>query len=246
MKYALHASLHRPARRPDQTASRPGGVAVDGATPEPASEPSIEAGAANPSAARLSLLPDPIPATGSTLPASLAEPLPPPPAVAGHGGRPSFLSTPLPTVVTAHDRPTLRFPAVPPPASLPASDAAPVVSAREQITEQILVQDPTPIIDINEPTLEEAPVRVEDFAEENEDRQPAKPRIARARKKGTPAPLHAAPVAAPVEHHQMPEIDPAAWLADEAHARSSDRRDSADGVDNSDTVVPVPRPTHYA
>lgn len=205
MKYALHASLHRPARRPDQTASRLGGKVEDGASPQP----DVEAAASKPA-------------------------------------RPSLLSTPPAAVVTtAHDRPTLRFPAVPPPTEpLPAQSiegaGAPVESTRDKTTEQIPVTAPTPIIDINEPTLEEVPVRVEDFAEENEDREPAKPRIARARKKGTPAPRHSAPV-----HHVMPDIDPAAWLADEAHARSSDRRDSADGVDNSDTVVPVPRPTPY-
>jgi hypothetical protein len=221
MKYALHASLHRPARRPDQTASRLGGKVEDGASPQP----DVEAAASKP--ARPSFLP-------------------PPPTVIHQGGRPTLLSTPPAAVVTtAHDRPTLRFPAVPPPAEpLPAQGLEgagdPVESTRDKTTEQIPVTAPTPIIDINEPTLEEAPVRVEDFAEENEDREPAKPRIARARKKGTPAPRHAAPV-----HHVMPDIDPAAWLADEAHARSSDRRDSADGVDNSDTVVPVPRPTPY-
>lgn len=173
-------------------------------------------------------------------------------------GRPAFLSTPVSSVVTTTpDRPTLRFPAVPAPAAplptaadLSSHDTTPEIQAsappvpvdRDRVTEQIEVSEPTPIIDTNEPTLEEAPVRVEDFAEENEDRQPAKPRIVRARKKGSPA-RHAAPVSQ--AHHTMPEIDPAAWLADEAHARSSDRRDSADGVDNSDTVVPVPRPTHY-
>jgi len=186
-------------------------------------------------------------------------------------GHVSFLSPPPSSVVTtAHDRPTLRFPAVPPPAdtllnsetvseeieSAELSEeiegaelsAQPTVSAqptidRDRVTEQIAVTQPaqpTHIIDINEPTLEEVPVRMEDFAEENDDHQPAKPRMVRPRKKGSPPSRHASPVA-----HTMPEIDPAAWLADEAHARSSDRRDSGDGVDNSDTVVPVPRPTHY-
>jgi hypothetical protein len=235
MKYALHASLHRPARRPDQTASRPGGNAAQGADASASTEP--EAQAAMPRPARPALLP-------------------PPPTMIRQAGRPSFLSTPPSSVVTtAHDRPTLRFPAVPPPLDslpgpLPISDepealepiAQPVVD-RDRVTEQIAVTEPTPIIDINEPTLEEAPVRAEDFAEENEGRQPARARMVRARKKGSPPQSrHAAPTVA--EHHVMPEIDPAAWLADEAHARSSDRGDSADGVDNSDTVVPVPRPAH--
>ena len=257
MKYALHASLHRPARRPDQTASRPGGKAEEGVTDDSAStEPNSQ-----------------------TAPARLARAsfLPPPPTMIHPAGHSSFLSPPPSSVVTtAHDRPTLRFPAVPPPAdsllnSETVSEEEEIASAelseeiesaeisaqpisaqpiqpisaqpiidRDRVTEQIAVTEPTHIIDINEPTLEEVPVRMEDFAEEHDDHQLAKPRMVRPRKKGSPPSRHASPVA-----HTMPEIDPAAWLADEAHARSSDRRDSGDGVDNSDTVVPVPRPTHY-
>lgn len=162
----------------------------------------------------------------------------PPPPLPGRNahGKPPFLPPPPTVLTSAHDRPTLRFPAVPPPLS-------PVQSAV-----------PTPVIDVNEPTLEEKPVRAAQ-GRELDERSPDErarngtfiglaPRAAagieplRPRKKGAPAPHHGE------AHHQIPPIDPAAWLADEAHARSSDRRDSADGVDPSDTIVPVPKPHH--
>ncbi len=245
MKYALHASLHRPARRPDQTAARAG---ID-RQPLPArAEAEAEEGfeqTAPPFRPRPAFLP------------------PQPTVIVNAYGRPAVISSLPPAITTDHERPTLKFPAVPPPVTPPHPNA------------------PEPLLDINEPTLEEKPIRLADVSgeidadagedeerdegrdedrggdseDEEADRGP-KTRIAqvshlrsqanlRPRKKGQPA--------SDAAHHirdqressdgvpQIEPIDPAAWLADEAHARTSDRRDSADGVDNSDTIIPTPR-----
>lgn len=238
MKYALHASIHKPARRPDQTAS---GLVGDPRAPtDQPPEPQAPL-------AQGTEVPEPLP------PPPRPSFLPPQPSLGRNAkGNPAFLPPPPTMITTAHDRPTLRFPAVPPPSTPPDMPTADV--------------KPTPIIDVNEPTLEEKPVTVpmaavsldeldEDVREMVERAQNAT-RIAmaptadapnasaagmaplRPRKKGTPPPPNRE------LHHAMPPIDPAAWLADEAHARSSDRRDSADGVDPSDTIVPVPKPHH--
>ncbi len=129
------------------------------------------------------------------------------------------------------------MPAVPAPAAAaPAPLPTPLPTSALHL--QPAVSGPA-VIDANEPTLEEKPVRVEDLSEDHDGHTPVtRGRVLRARKKGAPAPRRA-------PAHRMPEIDPAAWLADEAHARTSDRGDSADGVDNSDTIVAAPRPTHY-
>lgn len=251
MKYALHASLHKPVRRPDQTAR---GLVND-----------ADASRATPAA-----LPEPEAplAQGTEVPAPLPPPpsfLPPRPTLRRNAqGKPAFLPPP-PTVFTAaHDRPTLRFPAVPPP--LPQSTApsgVPVAAPNAETR-------PAPIIDVNEPTLEDKPVttpmnavsldELDDDVRELVERARNATRVAlaptaeapaaaastsvasiaplRPRKKGTPPPPNRE------LHHDLPPIDPAAWLADEAHARSSDHRDSADGVDPSDTIVPVPTPHH--
>jgi hypothetical protein len=178
-------------------------------------------------------------------------------------GKPGFLPPPPAVVVSAHDRPTLRFPAVPPPLPQSAAPSGGPTAAPTADTR------PTPVIDINEPTLEDKPVtapmdavsleELDDDVREIVERAQNATRIAvaptaeapqawplssatvaplRPRKKGTPPPPNRE------LHHELPPIDPAAWLADEAHARSSDRRDSADGVDPSDTIVPVPTPHH--
>lgn len=231
MKYALHASLHRPARRPDQTASSAVESARRGA--EGTCPPDYDADARDPDDA------------SNGVRASRPSFLPPPAAVVRRtDGRPTFASTPPGHVInTDPDRPTLRLPAVPPPEGASTSGLnATVRPAAEVPTQPMIMQqaDPAPVIDANEPTLEEKPVRVEDMNEEQDAYVPVtRNRVAQPRKKGAPQPRRASPV------HRMPEIDPAAWLADEAHARTSDRRDSADGVDNSDTIVPTPRPTHY-
>lgn len=236
MKYALHASLHRPARRPDQTASRAVEAArrsAEGTRPPEydATDVGDAVGDANDAG------------TGSR--ASRPSFLPPPPAVVRRtGGRPTFASTPPGNVITTDpDRPTLRLPAVPPPEGASTSgESATVRPAAEVPTQPMIMQqaDPAPVIDASEPTLEEKPVRIEDMNEEQDAHVPVmRNRVVHPRKKGAPPPRRANPV------NRMPEIDPAAWLADEAHARTSDRRDSADGVDNSDTIVPTPRPTHY-
>ncbi len=188
---------------------------------------------------------------------------PPPTVIVNAYGKPAVISATPPSVATDHDRPTLRFPVVPPPVTPPQLNV------------------PEPLIDINEPTLEEKPVRAgqpmthgsddetaeiqsplaqgtypggdaegdaEARVEAHEARGP-KPRIAnlRPRKKGQ---VPRKPAARPAQqdtsdgipqHPHIEPIDPAAWLADEAHARTSDRLDSADGVDNSDMIVPTPR-----
>jgi hypothetical protein len=195
--------------------------------------------------------------------------LPPQPTVIVNAyGRPAVISSRPPSITTDHERPTLKFPAVPPPVTPPHPNA------------------PEPLLDINEPTLEEKPVRLadvsgevdgdagedeerdqehdEDLGKDGDDEEAdrgAKTRIAhvaqlrnqanlRPRKKGQPAsdPAHRISDQRDTSDGvpQIEPIDPSAWLADEAHARTSDRRDSADGVDNSDTIVPTPRtrPNH--
>jgi hypothetical protein len=271
MKYALHASLHRPARRPDQTVGRDGSdrAAVDFSSDDLTERTLQRQLQADPSEAAAPFRP-------------LAFSPPPPTMTVNAHGKPAMISSTLPPMATDHDRPTLRFPVVPPPVTPPQLNV------------------PEPLIDINEPTLEEKPVRMEKTqdptqettrldpraeiaerqteeiesplaagtypgdlsddpqdAEELEDAEEdrgAKTRITslQPRKKGQPprklARAHGTTPPAsqdtsdgvPRQPHIEP-IDPAAWLADEAQARTSDRRDAADGVDNSDAFVPLPR-----
>lgn len=250
MKYALHASLHRPARRPDQTVARSGSereTAPDHRIPSAGDVESV----ASPFRPRPAFLP------------------PQPTVIVNAYGKPAVVSSLPPAIVTDHERPTLKFPAVPPPVTPPHPNS------------------PEPLLDINEPTLEEKPVRLANISgeidvddderddehgddigddinddgdrdqatdegvdadDEEADRGP-KTRIAhvshlgnhsnlRPRKKGTSGPARQVERETSDGVPHIEPIDPAAWLADEAHARTSDRRDSADGVDNSDTVVP--------
>lgn len=244
MKYALHASLHRPARRHDQT------VARSGSERETAPDHRIPGAQVDADSVGSPFRPRP-----AFLP-------PQPTVIVNAYGKPAVVSSLPPAIVTDHERPTLKFPAVPPPVTPPHPNS------------------PEPLLDINEPTLEEKPVRLADISgeidadddehgdgdngaendgerdqtsdestevdDEEADRGP-KTRIAhvshlgnhsnlRPRKKGTSGPARQVERETSDGVPHIEPIDPAAWLADEAHARTSDRRDSADGVDNSDTL----------